>query len=132
MPRVRNFEANVRGIGDMLCEGYMRNAMRVRIKAVESLAIANSPVGDPLEDPDAGEYVGSFKTDTGIQRGRPQPGVPVNRRAYAELENTSDHAVMVEFGQRGIRRRAPMRKALRSLNTGFSRSTYRDEWIHRW
>jgi len=124
MPRT-NFEADVRGIGDMLTADYMREAMRVRIKAVEGLAIANSPV-------DEGDYVASFETDTGIQRGRPQPGVPVNRRAYGELTNVSDHAIHVEYGQNGVRKSAPMRKALRSLTTGFARSTYRDEWVHRW
>lgn len=132
MVRRSNFDADVRGIGEMLCAGYMRSAMMARIRAVEALAINNSPVGDPTEDETAGEYIGSFSTEGGIQQGPPQPGVPVNRRAYGQLTNSSDHAMAVEYGQHGVRRRAPMRKALRAIPSGFAGSTYRDDWTHRW
>lgn len=55
------------------------------------IAIAMSPVGNPSSDPHAGEYKASFIVEAGAHGGIHED------RAEAQLINTSDHAVNVEW-----------------------------------
>lgn len=120
-----SFDPDRRGVGEMLMRQDMRRAMQGYIEAVEAVAIAGSPTSD-REYPE--KYINNFHVKTGIQQGRPKKG-HLNRRAYAMLENTSDHALAVEFGANGVRRSRVMRNALDSLGAAHS-GVVVEKWDH--
>jgi len=88
------YNASYPGIGDMLIDPFMIEAMRVRGEAVLARAVALSPVGRQNRDSERPRYIQSFDpVEVGIrQRG--------SRRAYARVSNHSDHALAVEYGTR--------------------------------
>jgi hypothetical protein len=125
VPYKGSYTADKRGIGEMLTRQDMRRAMQTYIAAVHAIALSLSPTSD-REYPQ--KYINCFRTETGIQTGKPQRG-RVNRRAYAMLENTSDHARFVEYGANGVRRSRVMRNALDALGPADS-EVVKEKWDH--
>jgi hypothetical protein len=88
------YNASYPGIGDMLTDEFMIEAMRVRGEAVLARAVSLSPVGKQNRDNERPRYIDSFDP---VEAGIRQHG---SRRAYARVSNHSNHALAVEYGTR--------------------------------
>jgi hypothetical protein len=93
-----SFQADYKGIGEMLCAPFMVSDMHRRAELVAELARATGPRK-------TGEYVSRFKVSSGIRQGR-------TRRAFGRVTNDSDHAIHVEFGTEDTPAHRTLRRAL--------------------
>ena len=91
------FNPSYTGLGELLVSPEMVAAMRAKADKIKAAAEVTSPVG-PLTDAERAHYRDSWSVDAGV-RGEP------SRRAYARVENSSDHAAAVEFGNGRTRRK---------------------------
>lgn len=85
------FRASYKGIGEMLCSGFMQAAMHERADAIRAVAEAIAPEDEA--SPHRGRYKASFGTTSGVRTGR-------KPRAYGRVYNTAPEALAVEYGTR--------------------------------
>lgn len=98
------YKASYKGIGRMLRSEFLKQDMVRRAERVKRAAEATAPV-------ESGEYKASFSVSSGEQS-------TGGRRVYARVENDSDHAAMVEFGNSKVDAHHTMRRALLILWSG--------------
>jgi len=84
------FNPSYVGLGELLASPEMQAAMHEKAAKIADAARAISPVG-PVDDGEKTHYVDSFTVSSGV---REEP----TRRAYGRVENDSDHAAAVEYG----------------------------------
>jgi hypothetical protein len=82
------FDASFSGIGELLRSAEMQAAMHGKAERIAEAARATAPVGPAT---DGTHYRDAFEVSSGVREGS-------SRRAYGQVENTSDHAAAVEFG----------------------------------
>jgi hypothetical protein len=82
------FKADYHGIGEMLCTPEMQAVMHAKAEKIADAARSIAPVSPAT---DGTHYRDSFEVSSGVR-------TDGSRRAYGRVENTSDHAAAVEFG----------------------------------
>jgi hypothetical protein len=83
-----SFNADFRGIGELLRSPEMQAAMHAKAEKIAAAARATAPVGP---ETDGVHYRDAFEVSSGVREG-------ASRRAYGQVENASEHAAAVEFG----------------------------------
>ena len=101
------FNADYRGIGELLKSPEMQAAMHAKAERVAEAARATAPVGDAITDKHPGEYRDGFEVSSGTNR----------TRAYGRVENNVGHAAAVEFGNG---RTQPANRARKTINAHYT------------
>lgn len=83
------FDADFKGIGDMLCSPEMQANMKARADRVAARAEATAPY-DP-DSKDGTHYRDAFSVESGVTTGK-------TRRAYGSVVNSDDAAFQIEHG----------------------------------
>jgi len=84
-----SFNADFRGIGEMLCSPEMQADMKARAERVAARAQATAPY-DP-DSKDGTHYRDAFTVESGVQAGK-------TRRAYGKVTNDDPAAFYIEHG----------------------------------
>lgn len=85
-----SFQPNYRGLGELLASPEMQAAMHEKAGHIADAARPISPIG-PLSKREKEHYAEAWTVSSGV---RDEP----TRRAYGRVENDSEHAAAVEFG----------------------------------
>lgn len=104
------YKGNYRGLGQMLNAEFMVQAMHRRAEKGKAYAESIAPVYVP--GPHPGRYKASFTTSAGKHGGNKHD------RAYGRLENTSEEAFWVEWGNRNVPRHRVLGKSLEIMRRG--------------
>lgn len=84
------FNPSYVGLGELLASPEMQAAMHDKAAKIADAARSISPVG-PVAGDEHDHYIDEFTVSSGVR------DVPT-RRAYGRVENNSDHAAAVEWG----------------------------------
>jgi len=98
-----SFNADYKGIGEMLCSPEMQAEMLRRAEKVKAAAEAMAPF-DPRSK-DGTHYKDSFEVSSGVREGK-------TRRAFGRVTNTDPAAWYVEWGTSDTPRFRVLGKAL--------------------
>jgi len=99
------YQPDHRGLGELLVSPEMEKAMRSLAEKVMARAVSLAPDAAPYGE----GYIASFEVDSGVRPG-------TTPRAFGRVENTSGHAVFVEFGGPHTPKHRTLGKALDALN----------------
>jgi len=97
------FDADYKGIGEMLCSPEMQADMKRRAENVMAYAVATAPY-DP-HSKDGTHYKDSFTVDSGVREGK-------TRRAYGRVTNDDPAAFYIEYGTSDTPRHRTLGRAL--------------------
>lgn len=87
MASVARYNPSYRGVGEMLCSGFMRRAMARRARNVRNAFVAGASV-------DTGEWKSSVTVETAIRKDARGPG----SRVVASVVSNDPNALSKEFG----------------------------------
>jgi len=100
------YNADYKGIGEMLVSPEMQAAMKTLAEKVKARAEETAPFDPKGKD---GHYKDSFSADSGVRHSK-------TSRAYGRVTNDDPAAFFIEYGTRDTPKHRTLGKAIDALN----------------